>query len=222
MKITMLFFGIYREITGKKEEIIEIPRPITVEQLLQMLDERYANFSRLEASTKVAVNQEFVDRDHPLQPGDTVAFIPPLGGGGEEKRFHIQETPLDPMAVLALVESGRYGATVLFVGRVRDHTGSREVEALYYEAYEDMAIKEMRAIGEEIKRKWPESGVAIHHRSGRLSVGEAAVVIAVGTPHRQSAFEACKFAIDRLKETVPIWKKEIFAAGSEWVGTPKE
>ncbi len=126
-------------------------------------------------------------------------------------------TPLDTAACQQWVAAPDKGGLVLFVGTVRNHTQGKEVLRLDFEAYEPMAVNEMRKIAVTIKERWPESKIAIHHRIGQLAIGDVAVVIAVGTAHREAAFAACQYAIDTLKQTVPIWKKEIFADGEVWV-----
>ncbi len=127
------------------------------------------------------------------------------------------DRPLDPAAVLRFVESPRAGGLVQFIGSVRDHTKGKRVLRLEFEAYAPMALSEMRKIAEEAARRWPLVAMAIHHRVGTLEIGQLPVIIAAAAPHRQAAFEACRFAIDTLKQTVPIWKKEIFEDGEVWV-----
>ncbi len=132
--------------------------------------------------------------------------------------FEVRTTPIEVAEVEAAVRHGGAGAVVSFTGAVRDHTGDASVEALEYESYRSMAEKYLALIGSEILDKWPKARVAILHRVGRLVVGEASVVIAVASPHRADAFDACRHAIERLKQDVPIWKKEIRTDGSVWVG----
>jgi molybdopterin synthase catalytic subunit len=131
--------------------------------------------------------------------------------------IHVTDQPLHVQLALDLVRAERCGAADLFVGTVRDHTGDRRVLRLEFEAYSKMAVKEMEKIAAQAAGRWPVEQIAMHHRVGSLAIGEIAVIIAVSTPHRQASFEACQFAIDALKQTVPIWKKEIFADGSQWV-----
>jgi len=131
--------------------------------------------------------------------------------------IHITNSPLDAAAVIALVKSDTAGAVNVFVGTVRNITKNKPVIKLEFEAYEAMALKEMNKIAQQVKERWPINAMAIHHRLGDLSIGDIPVVIAVSTPHRQQSFEACQFAIDELKKTVPIWKKEFFSDGSQWV-----
>lgn len=131
--------------------------------------------------------------------------------------IHISEKPLDLAAINELVRDDACGAIDIFVGNVRNQTKGKAVVKLDFEAYEKMAIREMAKIAEEAAQKWPVQKMAIHHRVGSLAIGETAVIIAVSTPHRKASFEACQFAIDTLKLTVPIWKKEIFEDGEVWV-----
>lgn len=133
--------------------------------------------------------------------------------------FEIVSHPIDAAAVTAAVSDPRAGATVTFVGTTRDHNEGRRVTLLEYEAYPEMGLAEMRKIAAAIEERWPVERVAIVHRVGVVPIGEASVVIAVSAGHRVAAFEACHFAIDRLKEVVPIWKKEHFDGGEVWIGS---
>jgi len=163
-----------------------------------------------------AVNREYVDRAHALQEGDEVALIPPVSGGAES--FLITEQPLAVPAVIDLVERDEAGAVASFVGTVRDASRGRDVTHLEYEAFEEMAEPMLRRLGDELTAKHGLSAVAIHHRIGRVEIGEASVVIAVSAPHRAAALDACREAIDTLKETIPLWKKEVYVGGEEWIG----
>ncbi len=131
----------------------------------------------------------------------------------------ITDLPIDSEAVINLVRTDDSGAINVFIGTVRNSTQNREVVKLEFEAYESMAIKELQKIVDQVKARWPVNEIAIHHRVGELAIGDVPVVIAVSTPHRTQGFEACEFAIDTLKLSVPIWKKEVFADGEEWVST---
>jgi len=135
--------------------------------------------------------------------------------------FRVTPQPLDVLELMRAVEDPGAGAVAVFAGVVRDENLGRRVEYLEYDAYPPMAEKKMRDIADEVRARWPVSGVAMAHRTGRLEIGEASVVIAVSSPHRADAIEACHYAIDRLKATVPVWKKEVFEGGEEWLeGTP--
>jgi len=131
--------------------------------------------------------------------------------------IQITDQPLEPSNIIAKVQNQSAGAINLFIGSVRNKSKGRKVVRLEFEAYVPMALNEMQKISAEVNSRWPVQMVAIHHRIGRLSIGDIPVIIAVATPHRKEGFEACKFAIDSLKKTVPIWKKEVFKDGSEWV-----
>ncbi len=161
-----------------------------------------------------AVNRAYAAPDDPLHDGDEVALIPPVSGGA----FRISETPLDLGAAVAEVASDEAGAVATFLGTVRRSSRGRDVLYLEYEAFEEMAEPMLSTLGEELTAKHGLSRVAIHHRIGRVAIGEASVVIAVSAPHRAAALEACREAIDTLKTTIPLWKKEVYAGGEEWIG----
>jgi molybdopterin synthase catalytic subunit/molybdopterin converting factor small subunit len=161
-----------------------------------------------------AVNREYAGRERELRNGDEVALIPPVSGGA----FRVTEEPLSLEAVVAEVADERAGGVATFTGTVRRQSRGREVERLEYEAYAEMAQDVMARLADELLGTYDLCAVAIHHRVGRLEIGEASVVIAVSAPHRQDALAACREAIDRLKETVPLWKKEVYEGGEEWIG----
>jgi molybdopterin synthase catalytic subunit len=160
-----------------------------------------------------AVNRQYVDREQALSDGDELAIIPPVSGGA----FRLVDGPIDVTAVLAEVESDSAGATASFVGTVRARSRDRDVVHLEYEAYEGMAEEVMEQLASALKVKYDLTEVAITHRVGRVDVGEASVAIAISAPHRQDALAACAEAIDTLKHTVPLWKKEVYEGGEEWV-----
>ncbi len=161
-----------------------------------------------------AVNREYAERDRRLAEGDEVALIPPVSGGD----FRLSDASLDLSAALAEVRADEAGAIATFVGTTRVHSRGRTVRHLDYEAYPGMAEKVMAEIADELKRRYDLCAVAIHHRVGRVPIGEPSVVIAVSAPHRHDALAACRDAIDTLKETVPLWKKEVYEGGEEWIG----
>jgi molybdopterin synthase catalytic subunit len=185
---------------------------------------RYPALGRLPEPSGYAINDEYVDGARPLQENDEVALIPPVSGGGEGRVA--QHAPLieltnGPIAIdrlLGEVADPGAGAVVLFLGVVRDNARGRRVDHLMYEAYETLARREMEKIAAAITARWPVARVAMIHRTGHLGVGEASVAVSVSAPHRAEAFEAARFAIDTLKATVPIWKKEIWEGGEAWVG----
>ena len=164
-----------------------------------------------------AVNAEYVSADHPVSVCDEVALIPPVSGGSDDDLFKITRDVLDPTALHNLVRSPQAGAVSLFMGVVRDNNLGRDVDYLEYDAYPAMATKVMRQIAAEIRERWDVLDIAMYHRIGRLEIGEASVAVAVASAHRGEGIEACHYGIDRLKAIVPIWKKEVWADGEEWI-----
>jgi molybdopterin synthase catalytic subunit/molybdopterin converting factor small subunit len=161
-----------------------------------------------------AVNRAYSERDAPLADGDEVALIPPVSGGD----FLLSEQPLDLLAPVREVESAQAGAIATFVGTTRIRSRGRTVLHLDYEAYPEMAEQMMTALAASLEAKYELCTVAIHHRIGRVDIGEPSVAIAVSAPHRADALAACKEAIDTLKQSIPLWKKEVYEGGEEWIG----
>jgi molybdopterin synthase catalytic subunit/molybdopterin converting factor small subunit len=161
-----------------------------------------------------AVNREYAGRERELRDGDEVALIPPVSGGA----YRVTEEPLSLETVVAEVADERAGGIATFTGTVRRQSRGREVTRLEYEAYAEMAEDVMAKLAGDLQARHELCAVAIHHRVGSLEIGEASVVIAVSAPHRQDALAACREAIDTLKETVPLWKKEVYEGGEEWIG----
>jgi molybdopterin synthase catalytic subunit len=200
-----LFAGL-RERAGWSEREIEASSVADVWPALDLGDEP--------AGLLYAVNQEYAEKDRALADGDVVAVIPPVSGGV----FRLVDGPLDLGAVVAEVEDEQAGAIATFQGTVRRQSRGRQVIALEYEAYEGMAEQVMAEIAEGVKSRYELCEVSIAHRVGRCEVGEVSVAIAVSAPHRQDALSACRDVIDELKERVPLWKKELYEGGEEWIG----
>jgi molybdopterin synthase catalytic subunit len=217
MHVSVLLFGSLREATGAKELALELPAGATVADLGQLLARQLPGFDALRVRARTSVNQRIVDAGQALSEGDEVAWLPPVSGGAGSGRCRLSNEPLDVAAVERQVAGPDCGGLVTFVGAVRDHACGRLIRELEYEAYPGMAEAEMDAICAEAAERWPGARVAIAHRVGRLAIGEAAVVVAAAAPHRAEAFAACRYAIDVLKERVPIWKKEIATDGEHWV-----
>ena len=173
----------------------------------------------------VAVNYEYRDYDHQLVDGDEVALIPPVSGGTivtpRASSITVTEKPLNPDAVSDVVRQNTNGAVITFCGTTRSVTLDREVRYLEYEAYRPMAVKKLTEVADEMRNKW-DVDVAIAHRLGRIEIGEVSLIVAVGSKHRSDAFAACQYSVDRIKTTVPIWKKEFFIGGEVWVESPED
>jgi molybdopterin synthase catalytic subunit/molybdopterin converting factor small subunit len=207
VKIRVRLFAGLRELAGWGER--ELEGVTRVEEIWPAL-----SLGPEPAGLLYAVNKEYVRREHELAEGDEVAVIPPVSGGS----FRLSVDPLSLDAVVDEVRSERAGAIATFVGTTRVESRGRTVQHLDYEAYEGMAEQVMAEIAGALKERYDVCEIAIHHRTGRVDIGEASVVIAVSAPHRQDALAACKDAIDTLKEQVPLWKKEVYEGGEEWIG----
>lgn len=237
MHLRLRFFASAADLVGSKALNWEMPAGSTVAALRQAVSGAFPAFAPLAAKAMVAVNREYAQPEQTLADGDEVAFIPPVSGGDGEPaghepphdgsstwrdpagRYEVTDQPLSGDAVAARVVNNHTGAAVVFLGTVREFTAGRRTVYLEYEAFAEMAVAKMKEIGQEIEGRWPGARVAMSHRVGHLDIGETAVAIAVATPHRPDAFTACRYAIDRLKEIVPVWKKEVWEDGSEWVGS---
>jgi molybdopterin synthase catalytic subunit len=218
MKIQLLLFGSLRESVGESRLEVELADGATVATLRDWLAERSEIVEKLGDRLAASINMEVADPDGVLEDGDEVAFLPPVAGGdGTAKRCTISEEDLDEEEVAARVEGPDAGGVVSFIGRVRNHARGHSIEHLEYEAYPEMAEREMEKIVDAAAEKWLGTRVAIAHRVGRLAIGDAAVVVVAASAHRGEAFEACRFAIDTLKVTVPIWKREVATDGAYWV-----
>jgi molybdopterin converting factor subunit 1 len=217
VRVTIKLFARLREIAGAGRLERELTDGASVGDLLAVLRAEFPRLADVTARTITSVNQEFATPDRPLHDGDEVAIFPPVSGGADVLRVTFDPVSLDE--VVRAVVQPRTGAVATFVGVVRAVSGGKEVAYLEYEAYQEMAVAKMRQIAGEVRARWPDIvDIAIVQRIGRLGVGDVAVAIAVSSGHRdQGCFEACRYAIDRLKQIVPIWKKEVGPGGEEWV-----
>jgi len=216
MKIRVLFFGLAHDLTGFGEERVELPEGGRLGDLWSSYQARFPRLVPMTDSLVTAVNQEIADRSRPLQDGDEVAFLPPVSGGAPEDFYRITRETIRTHDLARDMKAPEDGAAVIFEGIVRNHSQGRRTLYLQYEAYEPMAIRQMQEIGRELKEKFSIDRIGMIHRVGRLEIGETSVAIIVTSAHRRAAFEACHYAIDRLKQTVPIWKKEFFEDGAVW------
>ena len=209
MRVTVRLFAGLRERAGFGERTLELDDGAVLGDVWAGLD-----LGDEPNGLLYALNRAYATAADVLADGDEVALIPPVSGGA----FRLSDEPLDPTAVVAEVADERAGAIATFLGTVRVESRGRTVLYLEYEAYEGMAEQVMEEIAHELRLRYDLSAIAIHHRTGRVGLGEASVAIAVSAPHRHDALVACKDAIDALKGRVPLWKKEVYEGGEEWIG----
>jgi molybdopterin converting factor subunit 1 len=243
MKVHIRLFAGLHDLIGERNVTLELSEGATVADLRDQLSRRYPVVTPYLPTLVCAVDEEYVTPDHALREGDDVALIPPVSGGSDRTgtgnpsaRLRAGKEPgtrvpveqdalilvttkrLEAQKLAELVRQDESGAVVLFSGVARNRSEGRRVLALEYDAYPEMAARKLREVAEEVRARWPISGIAIHHRMGRLEIGEASLLVAVSGAHRREAFEACQYAVDRVKQTVPIWKKEIWEDGEgAWV-----
>ncbi|HZG34700.1 MAG TPA: molybdenum cofactor biosynthesis protein MoaE [Gaiellaceae bacterium] len=209
MKVTVRLFAGLRERAGTGTRELELPSGARVADVWATL-----GLGDEPAGLLYALNREYAPGDAALADGDEVALIPPVSGGG----FRLSAEPLSLDTVVSEVADARAGAIATFTGTTRNHSRGRDVHHLEYEAFEGMAEQTMERLATDLRQRYDLVGVAIHHRVGRVDIGEPSVVIAVSAAHRGDALAACKEAIDTLKQIVPLWKKEVYEGGEEWIG----
>lgn len=230
MHVKVLFFGLLKDITGLSEDRIEIGDNERLGDLFDRYAGRFKAMREAAPSIVLACNRQFCDRSTVVHDGDEVAFLPPVSGGSGESRytqeirdepagsfFALTRMPIESAELARRVVRGEDGALVNFEGVVRNNSKGRATRFLDYECYEPMAIQVMAEIGRDIARALPVGRIAMVHRLGRMEIGETSVAVIVAAPHRRAAFEAALQGIDRLKKSVPIWKKEHFVDGEVWV-----
>ncbi len=242
MRVQVKFFAIFREMVGVKSEQKEIADGLTVEQLWNAYRANHARLGNIRAA--YAVNQKLVKGDQVLREGDEIGFLPPVSGGAQRilnrkgakvaKKSNIKSLrssrlrgdtlitskPLDLAALIKRVEFSGAGAIITFSGVVRDNAHGKAVKHLEYEAYPEMAEGTLRDIIAEIHDRWADTRVAMAHRIGKLKIGEASLIIVVASPHRPEAYAASRYAIERVKAILPVWKKEFATDGEHWVEGP--
>jgi molybdopterin synthase catalytic subunit len=228
VRVSVLLFGRARELAGGCEQLdLSVPHPASVARAFELIRESHPELAGMERSLLFAVNEEYASREQPLSDGDRLAILPPVSGGGEDPVagessgagdiFELTREPIDIPGLRSRLLSGESGAVVVFDGVARNNTKGRTTLYLEYEGYPEMALRTMGQIANEVHSQWAVSRIGIIHRLGRIEISESSVVIVVTSPHRKAAFEACRYAIDRLKKIVPIWKKEYFEDGVVWV-----
>jgi MoaE-MoaD fusion protein len=223
MHVRVLFFGQLREIVGRAQDDAELSDGARLEDLFANYGARYPELAAFRGSVVASINQAFADWRSPLTTGDEVAFLPPVSGGAQapgavtsKESVELVRDPIRVAEIVAHLKEAEDGAVVVFEGIARNHSGGRRTLYLEYEAYEPMALSKMREIGSALRGQFRIDRVALVHRLGRIEIGETSVLIAVSSAHRGAAFDACRFGIDTLKRTVPIWKKEYFQDGAVW------
>jgi molybdopterin synthase catalytic subunit len=229
MQIHVLFFGMLKDLAGRASESLDLPEDATLGDVLSHYQERVPSFKSLTAALAMSVNQEYAGPEAKLQPGDEVALLPPVSGGAGTPAQHAPAaaTPrcrhaalvreiIDTEALVEGIKRPEDGAVAVFEGIVRNHSRGRPTLHLDYDAYEEMALKQMEILAAQALSQFQVRDLALVHRLGRIEIGETSVLIVVASAHRAAALDACRWLIDTLKRTVPIWKKENFADGAVW------
>ena len=223
MHVHVLLFGALKDLQAREKETVELPEQATVAEFLRRFIAAAPQVGKYAGSLAIAVNREYALPTQVLREGDEVALLPPVSGGCAEDVpvagsdwIRLQREPIDAGLLVAAIKDGEAGAVVVFDGIVRNNTRGRRTLHLDYESYEAMALSQMQALARDAQQRFGVRRVALVHRLGRLQVGETSVLIVVASAHRALAFDACRWIIDTLKKTVPIWKKEWFEDGAVW------
>jgi MoaE-MoaD fusion protein len=223
MRVRVLFFGLLKDIVGVAQDDADVSDGARLDDLFERYGRQFPKLAAFRPSIVASVNQEYSDWRATLASGDEVAFLPPVSGGQgsslttlSHEPFRLVRDRIDAAALAEVLKSPQDGAIVTFDGFIRDNSKGQKTEYLEYEAYEAMALGKIREIGASARAQFAIHKIGIVHRLGRVDIGETAVWIGVSAPHRAHAFDACRYAIDALKSTVPIWKKEFFVGGAVW------
>lgn len=227
MQVKLLFFATLKDIVGARQLQIDVPAGATVADLLTHLESSYPRMKDYRPVVLTAINEEYVDHGAHIHEGDEVAIFPPVSGGEVQpdpriisrpgEIYRITRDPIDAQKISRQMLCGEDGAICVFEGVVRNNSKGKRTLYLEYEAYETMALKKMEEIGIFVRQAWQIDGIAMIHRLGHMDIGETSVAIIVTSAHRRAAFDACHYAIDKLKKAVPIWKKEFFEDGEVWI-----
>ena len=218
MQVRVLFFGILKDLAGRNSEVVTLPDHATAGDVLEYYERQNPAMRGRLSSIAVSINQEYAGPAAKLNPNDEVALLPPVSGGADNDLplVQLQRERIVPHDIVPALERPEDGAIVIFDGIVRNHSRGRRTLYLEYESYEAMARQKLQELAAEARLRFHIRNVALVHRLGRLQIGESSVLIAVFSAHRAAAFEACRWLIDTLKRTVPIWKKEYFEDGAVW------
>ena len=227
MNVRLLFFASLKDIVGARELRLDLPADATVSDLLSRLEVSYPRLKDYRQVVLTAINEEYVGKTARIADGDEVAIFPPVSGGEietaagilcrEGEYYQITREPIDAQAISRRMLRKADGAICVFEGVVRDHSKGKRTLYLEYEGYESMALKKLEEIGMFVRQAWEIGTIAIVHRLGHMEIGETSVAVIVTSSHRRAAFDACHYAIDKLKKVVPIWKKEFFEDGEVWI-----
>jgi molybdopterin synthase catalytic subunit len=214
MQVRVLFFGILKDFAGRSSDDLSVPDHATVRDVVDQYRSRIPSLNTMLDSIAISVNEEYSGPDAKLKAGDEIALLPPVSGGAPT--VQLTRKPIDTAEVIDAIRKPEDGAVITFEGIVRNHSRGRRTRFLEYEAYEEMALKQMDSLVVQALSKFQVRDAVIVHRLGHIDIGETSVLIVVASAHRAAAFDACRWLIDTLKRTVPIWKKEFFADGAVW------
>ena len=227
MHVRLLFFATLKDIIGSREMQLDVPAGSTVADVLTHLEGSYPRIKDYRPVVLTAINEEYVERGTRIEDGDEVAIFPPVSGGevGSEvlminrpgELYQITRDPIDAQKISRQLLRAEDGAICVFEGVVRNNSKGKRTLHLVYEGYETMALKKLEEIGIFVRQAWDIGCIAIVHRLGHLDIRETSVAVIVTSAHRRAAFDACHYAIDKLKKVVPIWKKEFFEDGEVWI-----
>jgi len=218
MQVRLLFFASIKDIVGSRQLDVDIASGSTVGSVLSELEQQYPRIAGYRSVLLTSVNEEYAKTDTTLSEGDEVGIFPPVSGGAHQSEFYrITYDPVDARAVASQLQRPEAGAICIFEGIVRNNSKGKTTRHLVYEGYETMALAKMEEIGVFVRQAWEIDAIGIVHRLGQLEIGETSVAIIVTSAHRRASFDACEYAIDKLKKIVPIWKKEFFEDGEVWV-----